>query len=508
MSIHILALLRIACWRTRRFPLLLAIFAMAVYEVPVSAQAPQSANQTQQRIARVESGLRFPRTIKGRQVVRMRLDDRMRHLKVPGVSIAVVDSFRIAWARGYGVLEAGGASPVNSETLFQAASISKPVAALAALRLVQEGRLDLDEDVNLKMTSWKVPGNAFTVGKPVTLRRLLSHSAGLTVHGFMGYVSNTTVPTVLQVLDGQSPANSGAIRVDTMPGVLWRYSGGGYTVMQQLLVDVTRRSFPDLMRTEVLQPLAMTRSTYEQPLPQHLTGNTASAHNPQGAVIKGKWYTQPEMAAAGLWTSPSDLARYAIEVQLSAAGKSNRVLKQPMAAQMLTRQTGTWGLGPSLDGEGPNASFSHGGANQGFRVFFTAFNERGQGAVVMTNSDAGSPLLSEIVRAIAEEYDWPTPRIVEKAVVEVKADKLTPLAGRYSLEVAPSTFINITVEGGRVFAELIGQFKSEIYAESETRFFAVDHEIDFAFSPTVRGKSAGVVISTGSSGNYKAKRVK
>jgi len=211
--------------------------------------------------------------------------------------------------------------------------------------------------------------------------------------------------------------------------------------MQQLLVDVTGRSFPDVMRTEVLQPLAMTRSTYDQPLPQHLTGNAASGHNPQGAVIKGKWYTHPEMAAAGLWTSPSDLARYAIEVQLSAAGKSNRVLKQPMAAQMLTRQTGTWGLGPSLDGEGPNASFSHGGANQGFRVFFTAFNERGQGAVVMTNSDAGSPLLSEIVRAIAEEYGWPTPRIVEKAVVEVKADKLTPLAGRYSLEVAPSTFI-------------------------------------------------------------------
>jgi len=507
MSTPILALLRIGCWRTRRFPLLLAIFAMAVHEVPVSAQAPQSANQTQQRIARVEAGLRFPRTIKGRKVVRMRLDDRMRQLKVPGVSIAVVDSFRIAWARGYGVLEEGGANPVNTETLFQAASISKPVAALAALRLVQEGKLDLDEDVNLKMTSWQLPGNAFTVGKPVTLRRLLSHSAGLTVHGFMGYVSNTPVPTVLQVLDGKSPANSAAIRVDTTPGAMWRYSGGGYTVMQQFLVDVTGRSFPDVMRREVLQPLAMTRSTYDQPLPHHLTGNAASGHNPEGAVIKGKWYTHPEMAAAGLWTTPSDLARYAIEVQLSAAGKSNKVLKHSTAAQMLTRQTGTWGLGPSLDGEGATASFSHGGANQGFRVYFTAFNERGQGAVIMTNSDAGSPLLSEIVRAIAEEYDWPTPRIVERTAVDMKREKLTPLAGRYALEAVPNTFIKITVEGERVFAELIGQFRSEIYPESETRFFALDQDIDFAFSPADKGKIPGFVISVGSGGSYKAKRV-
>ncbi|MBC7790304.1 MAG: beta-lactamase family protein, partial [Anaerolineae bacterium] len=193
---------------------------MVVYEVP--AQAPQSSKLHEKRIARVESGLRFPRTIKGRKVVRMRLDDRMRQLKVPGVSIAVVDSFRIAWARGYGVLEAGRASPVTTETLFQAASISKPVAALAALRLAQEGKLALDEDVNHRLTSWKVPENAFTAGKPVTLRRLLSHSAGLTVHGFMGYVANTPVPTVQQVLDGQSPANSAAIRVDTLPGALWR----------------------------------------------------------------------------------------------------------------------------------------------------------------------------------------------------------------------------------------------------------------------------------------------
>ncbi len=491
----------------RHLPLLFGILAISVHEVPVSAQPTQPPQSSSSRSARVEAGLRFPRTIRGRPVAQMRLDERMRHYKVPGVSIAVIDSFRIAWARGYGVREVGGTSLVTTETLFQAASISKPVAALAALRLVQEGKLDLDEDVNLEMTSWKVPENEFTAAQPVTLRRLLSHGAGLTVHGFMGYASNRPVPTLLQVLDGQSPANSAAIRVDTLPGSRWRYSGGGYTVMQQLVVDVTGRSFPEVMRTEVLQPIGMTRSTYEQPLPRNLIGNAASGHRSDGIVVQGKWYTHPEMAAAGLWTTPSDLARYAIEVQLSASGKSNKVLSQPAAAQMLTQQTGTSGLGPGLGGEGRNASFSHGGSNQGFRVFFLAFHERGQGAAIMTNSDAGSPLVSEILRAIAEEYDWPRPRTVEKTVVHVGPEKVKPLAGRYVLEEAPNIFIAITVESGRVFADVIGQFRTEIYPESETRYFSVDQDVDFAFSPGDGGKIIGFVVSSGSLGTYKAKRV-
>lgn len=202
-------------------------FAIIVHDVPVLTQSTQLVRTSSERIARVEAGLRLPRTISGRPVAQMRLDERMRHYKVPGVSIAIIDSFRIAWARGYGVRETGGTSPITTETLFQAASVSKPVAALAALRQVQEGKLDLDEDVNLKLTSWKVPANEFTVARPVTLRRLLSHGAGLTVHGFLGYTSSLPVPTILQVLDGQKPSNSAAIRVDTVPGGKWRYSGGG-----------------------------------------------------------------------------------------------------------------------------------------------------------------------------------------------------------------------------------------------------------------------------------------
>ena len=490
----------------RHYSLLLAFLALIVDEAPVSAQATQPASTTSARITRVEAGLRRARTIQGKPVALMRLDERMRHYKVPGVSIAVIDSFRIAWARGYGVREEGDSSRVTTETLFQAASISKPVAALAALRLVQDGKLSLDENVNLKLRSWKVPENEFTIQQPVTLRRLLSHGAGLTVHGFPGYASNVSVPSVRQVLDGQPPANTAAIRVDTVPGARWRYSGGGYTVMQQLIEDATGRPFADAMRTLVLTPVGMTRSTYEQPLPNALASNAASGHRSDGTLVQGKWYTHPEMAAAGLWTTPSDLARYAIEVQLAIAGRSNKVLSQATTAQMLTRQTGTSGLGPGLGGEANDATFSHGGANQGFRAYFIAFRERGQGAVVMTNADGGGALASEIVRAVAEEYNWPSSRPVEKTVVEVGPKTLSSLAGRYALETQPNFVITVTVDSGRITVDVPRQIRTEIYPESETKYFSLDQDLDFVFSAGDEGKITGFVLTAGSA-TYKAKRV-
>lgn len=474
---------------------------------PSRALAQQAEADLDARIARVETGLRFPVAIRGRPSVRMRLEQRMLAHKVPGVSVAVIDNFRIAWARGYGVREAGGTDPVTTETLFQAASISKPIAALAALRLVQEGTLDLDEDVNRKLKSWKVPENQFTATQPVTLRRLLSHSAGLTVHGFRGYAATERAPTLLQLLDGQPPTNSAPIRVDTFPGARWRYSGGGYSVMQQLLVDVSGRPFPEVMRTRVLEPLGMAHSTYEQPLPAHLLGKAASGHRSDGTLINGKWHTYPEMAAAGLWTTPTDIARYAIHVQLAATGRSSSVLSPSTVAQMLTVQAGTYGLGPGLEGQGRDARFSHGGANEGFRGFFIAFPERGQGAVIMTNADGGGALATEILRAIAEEYDWPTPLPVEKTVAAVAPERLGRLAGRYALDAAPNILVIVTVDGDRVLAEVTGQFKTEIYAESETQYFSLDRDLELTFHPDDAGNVTSLIARVRPAGTYKAKRV-
>jgi CubicO group peptidase (beta-lactamase class C family) len=350
----------------------------------------------QARIARVEAGLK------------MTLAERMAFYKVPGVSVAVIRGGVIDWAKGYGVRESGQAARVDPDTLFQAASISKPVAAMAALKLVQDGKLALDEDVNRKLCGWKLPENEFTAGEKVTLRRILTHSAGLTVHGFPGYAQGTPLPTLVQVLDGVPPANTAPIRADVKPGTLFRYSGGGFTLMQQMLIDVTGKPFAEFMRETVLGPLGMSHSTYQQPLPAALWRQAASAHDRNGAVVPGRWHNYPEMAAAGLWTTPSELARFAIELRNAFHGKSQRVLSAAAARQMLVRQRKDLnGLGVVLRGEGKTLSFSHGGTNRGFVCGLVAFVQSGDGVVIMTNGDRGQALIQELLRAIAAEYGWP-----------------------------------------------------------------------------------------------------
>ncbi|MEX2299564.1 MAG: serine hydrolase domain-containing protein [Bryobacterales bacterium] len=332
---------------------------------------------------------------------------RMRHYHVPGVSVAVIDGGEIAWAKGYGLTAAGASSPVTTDTLFQAASISKPVTAMAALHMARYGNFGLDQDVNAKLQSWKVPENAFTKIKPVTLRGILTHSAGLTVHGFRGYAPGEDVPTLLEVLDGAGPANSAAIRVDSEPGSAVRYSGGGYTVLQQLMIDTFGKPFPELMSIIILRQAGMANSTFEQPLPEARAAQAATGHGRDGRPVAGNWHTYPEMAAAGLWTTPSDLARFAIALQKAWKGESDRILTQKLAAEMLSKQFKGSGLGVGLSGEGKTAFFAHGGGNEGFRCFLAAGVANGQGAVIMTNSDNGDALARELLRAIAAEYDWP-----------------------------------------------------------------------------------------------------
>jgi len=226
------------------------------------------------------------------------------------------------------------------------------VTAIAALRLVQAGKLNLDEDVNQKLGSWKVPENEFTKEKKVTLRGLLSHSAGVNVSSYTGYLSGEQVPTLVQVLDGVKPANSPAVRVEAIPGSRFNYSGGGLTIVQQLLVDVEKKPFPDLMREIVFEPLKMKHSTFEQPLPKNLLALAAAGHNGKGETPAGRWRVFPEMAAAGMWTTPSDLARLVIEIQRAQAGQSNKFLSAATVNQMLAAQSGDWGLGFSVEGSG------------------------------------------------------------------------------------------------------------------------------------------------------------
>ena len=347
---------------------------------------------------------------------------------IPGLSLAIIQNGTIIRAKGYGIVEEGSTTSVTTDTLFQAGSVSKSVAALGALALVEAGKLSLDTDVNGALKTWHVPDNAFTKENKVTLRRLLSHSAGLTVHGFRGYVVGVPRPTLVQILDGEKPANTEAIRVDRIPGSEWRYSGGGYTVMQQLLVDVTGQTFPDFMRTRVLVPLGMRASSFEQPLPPDRAALTASGHYQDKTlkVVPGRWRLHPEMAAAGLWTTPSDLARFVIALQDTFAGRIHPVISSAMAGQMMSVQKDNDGLGVFLAGDGETRRFEHGGRNEGFDTQMTAYLKSGQGAVIMINANDNSGTVAEIMEKIADVYDWKNyPRTVTSPPLEDKEPEVT-----------------------------------------------------------------------------------
>jgi len=435
--------------------------------------------------------------IKGQTPQRMTLSDRMELYKVPGVSIAVIHDFKIEWAKGYGVKETEGDDPVTPETLFQAASISKPVAAFATLYFVEQGLLNLDEDVNNKLVSWEVPENEFSEEKKVTLRGIMSHSAGLTVHGFGGYAQGKEVPSLLQILDGEKPANSAPIRIDIEPHSKFRYSGGGYTVMQQLLIDVSGKPFPEIMRETVLDKIGMTNSTYEQPLPESLEAQAGRAHRINGNMIKGKWHTYPEMAAAGLWTTPTDLSRFAIEIMLSRAGKSNKVLSREMVKYMLTDQNENVGLGLFLWNEGENFRFMHGGSNAGFKCTLVAYPEKGQGAAIMTNGDYGGILNSEILRSLSAEFGWKDFKPTEKAVIKINPEIYDAFAGTYQL--TPARKLTISRERDRLFADPIqviptAYVKCEIFPESETVFFMTQTDQKITFTKDKEGEVTGLIL--------------
>lgn len=327
--------------------------------------------------------------------------------KVPGVSMAVINDGKIEWARAYGMADAASQRPATTTTLFQAGSVSKPVSAMGALRLVEQRKLSLDEDANQQLSAWQIPQNEFTRDKAVTLRGLLNHSAGTTVHGFGGYSQGQALPTLVQILEGVAPANSDPVRVDVTPGSLWRYSGGGYSIIQLMMIEASGQTFDQYMKTDVLDRMGMTRSTFAAPLPQAQRLVAATAYDAAGKSIAGLWHNYPESAAASLWTTASDLARVVIEVQQSQAGKSDNLLSSAMTSSMLTRGLGEYGLGFFVEDLGEHTSFSHGGGTNGFRAKLYGYTGSGQGVVVLTNSDNGMALIDEIMGSVAAEYDWP-----------------------------------------------------------------------------------------------------
>ena len=332
----------------------------------------------------------------------------MQKFRVPGVSVAVIKDFNIHWAKAYGVADVERGQPVQTDSLFQAASISKPVTAMAVMSLVQEGRISLDADVNTFLKSWQVPKSDHTRNTPVTLRGLLSHTSGADDgFGFPGYELSAARPTAVQIIEGQKPSNVGPVLFARPPFQASKYSGGGYVIVQLALTDLLGQPFAEIMRTRILAPLSMTSSSFEQPLPYALRTRASRAHSGQGKPMGPPWHVYPEQAAAGLWTTPTDLARFAIEIQRALQDREPALLKQHAAREMLAPTgVGPMGVGVRLELRNEGWYFAHGGSNWGFRANMLAHVRKGYGVVTMTNGEVGQPVIAEIEARVAAAYGW------------------------------------------------------------------------------------------------------
>lgn len=429
---------------------------------------------------------------------------RMKKNKVFGVSVAVVRNYKIAWAKGYGMADTALKIPVTPQTLFQAASISKSLNAVGVLKLAQDKKIDLYADINNYLHTWKFPYDSVSHGKKISVAELLSHTAGLTVHGFAGYTPGDSIPTLPEIFDGKHPANSAAVRSMMQPGLRSEYSGGGITVSQQLLMDVTKQAYDVYMQQQVLNPLGMSGSSYAQPPAKDKQKYLSAGYYSDGKEVKGKYHIYPEQAAAGLWTNPTDLAKYIIETQLSLKGKSNKVLAPAMTKLRLTPYIDSnAALGVFVQTKGMEKYFGHGGSNEGFRCQYYGSFDGGNGVVIMLNSDNGA-IQEEIVNSVATVDGWKNyfNPVIKKAIA-VNADVLKDYAGDYTMN---GDTLTIAINDGKPSVIVNHSYGFNIYFLSADSFFAREISFDVKFEKDATGKVTNLYFKD-EGGEHRAKRL-
>jgi CubicO group peptidase (beta-lactamase class C family) len=428
-----------------------------------SSEQESSAIKLEERIARIENGLTSNLRIEGQEVQKSNITDRLHELNIPGVSIAFAENGQVSWARAYGLSDVAQNLEMSVDTMLLAGSISKPVSAVRALQLVEDGLIKLDHDINAYLTSWSVPENNFTAEEKVTLRRILNHTAGLTVWGFPGYDKGDQIPSVVEVLEGEG--NTDAVRVYKGPGESWQYSGGGYTVMQLAITDTLETQFPETMRTAVLQPMSMANSTFENPLPDNPPPAVAIGYRENGEEVEGGRPIHPEMAAAGLWTTPADLIQYAIEIQRISQTGQDGILNAATVAELLQPGMNGHGLGPVVR----EHTFGHEGANVGFQAQLIAWKDQPYAAVVMVNSENGT-IIREILLSIASEYNLPGVEPVVRKIADLEPGALQKFVGKYG--VKDQVFFDISVEGTLLTISGVGfDYTSLTHPQSDNEFF-------------------------------------
>ena len=444
-----------------------------------AAQQPYSKAVNEQ-VARVENSLSGSLVIDGKLYT---LAERMKQYKVAGLSIAVIDNYQLVWAKGYGYADKKEGRQVTANTLFEPGSISKSLNAVGILLLAQQGKLDLYQDINRYLVSWKFPYDTVSHGKKITTAQLLTHTAGLGVHGFPGYHRDSTIAAVTAILDGRPPSNTEAVRSLAEPGTGPRYSGGGTLITQQMLTDMTRQPYEQYMDEQVLRPLGMTNSFYNQPPPASQKGNLATGYKSNGDEVPGKYFVYPEKAAAGLWTTPTDICKYILEVQQAYLGKSSKVLNQEMVKLHVTPVTYDVAMGTFIQDRNGEKYFNHTASNEGFSGLFIGGLTNGKGAAIFVNSDDAT-IAFELVNSVALACDWAGFRKPEEITTVPVSETITArYIGDY---IADGVFAEVKKETDGLYLWTDG-IHSKLYFTSATAFRNIE----------LGGKRAFLLDSTG-----------
>ena len=469
-------------------PVIILFFLYGISDTHAQSMYP---NDVEDRIRQVEQTIGLVKfQIDGKPNVT--IEERMAQYGIKGISVAVIHNYKIEWAKGYGWADSSERRLVTSETLFEPGSISKSLNALGALKLVEEKKIDLDEDINIYLKSWKFPYDKATDGKKITVAHLLSHTAGLNVHGFPGYFRGDIFPTLPQILDGKPPANTEAVRSLFVPGLRFEYSGGGTTISQLIQMDITGKLYDHHILQEVFEPLGMSRSSFTQPPPENKRNMLATGYSQNGKEIKGKYPILIEQAAGGLWTTPTDLCKFIIEMQLSLEGKSNKVLSRKMTKKMLTPyKNKVAGFGCFIENRNGTKYFQHGAQNLGFSgQYFGSFKD-GNGIAVVVNSDAGQSMISEIINSVARVYHWkgfiPEEEIITKKKIQVDNLVLEKYIGAYKQD---NMIITIS-KGEEDLLYQAGERPWKMYFDSDTTFFNLESGSEKVFYKDTNGVIGG-----------------
>lgn len=414
------------------------------------------------------------------------LEERMKHYKVPALSIAVIKDYKIEWAKAYGMADVALKKPATPQTLFQAASISKSLNAVGVLKLAQAKRIKLDSDINNYLESWKFPYDNLSYRK-ITVTNLLTHTGGLNVHGFAGYAQNDNTPNIKETLDGLTPSNNEPVRVVIDPDYTYQYSGGGTTISQLIVQDVTGRSYDQYMRAEILGPMGMSTSFYS-----NRTGNKDAAqllttgYDANGNEVDGKYRIYPEQAAAGLWTNPTELANFVIEMQQSLKGNSNKILSKELTEFMLTPYMDNVGPGVFIESKAGEKYFQHSGGNEGFRCQYWGSMENGNGVVVMINSNNGA-LINEVITSVGNVYGWKAFQ-AEVADVVLSEAQLKSLEGYYNFVTDDKFHLQVLIKDNKLtLRELWSGRELKFLPKSELEFSGAGFTFELKFKKDEKG---------------------